>query len=132
MIALDTNVLVRYLVADDPKQSRAAAALIKRCADKGESIFISQLVLCELVWVLSYAYDFPRKDIATLLNDLRRAAQLEIEDADQVGRALERYGSSRGDFADYLIAERAVAHGCTSIATFDRALCSDPRFVSVQ
>lgn len=132
MIALDTNVLVRYLVADDPKQSSAAVQLINRCADKGESIFISQLVLCELVWVLSYAYDFARKEIAALLNDLRRAAQLEIENPDQVGRALERYGSSRGDFADYLIAERAVAHGCTSIATFDRALRSDPRFVSVK
>jgi len=132
LIAIDTNVLVRYLVADDPKQSRAAAELIERCADEGERIFISQIVLCELVWVLSYAYAFARKEIAALLHDLRRASQLEIENPDQVGRALERYGASRGDFADYLIAERAVARGCTSVATFDRALRSDPRFVSVK
>ena len=118
-------------MADDPKQSRAAVKWIERAADEGARIFISQIVLCELVWVLSFAYDFPRKEIAALLNDLRRAAQVDIEDADQVGRALERYGSSRGDFADYLIAERALAHGCTSVATFDRALHSDGRFVPV-
>lgn len=132
MIAVDTNVLVRYLVADDPKQSRAAAELIERAADEGERLFISQIVLCELVWVLSYAYDFARNEIAAILSDLRRAAQAEIEDPDQVGRALERYRSSCGDLADYLNAERAVARGCTSVATFDRALRSDPRFTSVE
>ncbi len=131
MIALDTNVLVRYLVADEPRQSRAAARLIEAAADQGQSIFISQIVLCELVWVLSYAYELTRKEIATMLNDLRRAAQVEIEDPDQVGRAVERYASSRGDFADYLIAERAVVRGCTSVATFDRVLRIDPRFLSV-
>lgn len=60
MIALDTNVLVRYLVEDDPKQSAAAARAIERATARGEEIFIGQIVLCELVWVLSHAYDFTR------------------------------------------------------------------------
>jgi len=131
LIALDTNVLVRYLVADNPKQSRAATSVVERSLENGESIFISQIVLCELVWVLSYAYEFDRKQIATLIGDLRRAAQVEVEDPDQVARALERYTASRGDFADYLIAERAMARGCSAVATFDRALHKDSRFVVV-
>jgi len=131
LIALDTNVLIRYLVDDDPKQARAATSLVERALQRGESIFISQIVLCELVWVLSYAYDFHRKEIARLIGDLRRAAQVQIEDPDQVARSLERYTASGGDFADYLIAERAMARGCSAVATFDRALHKDSRFVAV-
>jgi predicted nucleic-acid-binding protein len=52
-----------------------------------------------------------------------------MEGPDDVKRALEAYAAGRGDFADYLIAERAMANGCASIATFDRVLHSDARFV---
>jgi predicted nucleic-acid-binding protein len=130
VIALDTNVLVRYLVQDDPDQSAVAEAMIERALRKGEKLFIPQIVLCELVWVLSYAYRFNREEIYGVLHRLRRGAQLTIETADEVRRAIETYGSHRGDFADYLIAERSAANGCTSVATFDRLLHGDARFVS--
>jgi predicted nucleic-acid-binding protein len=131
LIAVDTNVLVRYIVEDDVSQSRAAALMVERAAEKGQLIFVSQIVLCELVWVLSYAYGFERKEVAAILNELRRVAQIQIEDPDQVGRSIERYTSDKGDFADYLIAERAVANGSEWVATFDRALHKDPRFKPV-
>ncbi|HVS30882.1 MAG TPA: type II toxin-antitoxin system VapC family toxin [Thermoanaerobaculia bacterium] len=128
MIALDTNVLVRYLVEDDVRQSAAAVRFIERA---GAPLFVTQIVMCELVWVLSFAYDVPRREIVSLLHQLRRAANLVIESADQVQRAIDSYGVQRGDFADYLIAERAQASGCTAIATFDRALLADQRFLAV-
>jgi predicted nucleic-acid-binding protein len=128
MIALDTNVLVRYLVEDDPKQAAAAAGLISRTIDRGEQLFIPQIVLCELVWVLSYAYELGRDEIATALRQIRRGAQIVIEAPDQVRDAIEAYARGKGDFADYLIVERAIAAGCTKVFTFDRALHSDPRF----
>ncbi len=128
MIALDTNVLVRFLVEDDLKQSAEAVAFIERSIEKGEPLFVPQIVLCELVWVLSHAYGLDRKTITPVLQQLRRAAHLEIEAADEVQRTIESYSTGRGDFADYLIAERSVSAGCSAAATFDRHLHSDARF----
>ena len=124
MIALDTNVLVRYLVEDDARQSAEAA----RLNESGASFFVAQIVLCEMVGVLSHAYGLERRAIADILHGLRRASALTIETPDQVQRATESFEKGKGDFADYLIAERAIAHGCSSVATFDHALERDPRF----
>ncbi len=129
MIGIDTNVLVRYLVEDDARQTAEAARLMEGAAAEGEAIFISQIVICELVWVLSIAYEMPRREIAYLLHQLRRAATVTLEAADEVQRALTSFENGRGDLADYLIAERAISNGCRSIATFDRALYADKRFV---
>jgi predicted nucleic-acid-binding protein len=130
MIALDTNVLVRYIVADDREQAAIATDMIERAIDREERLFIPQVVLCELVWVLSHAYRFGRDEIVGVLQQLRRGAQMTIEGADEVRRATDAYAAQRGDFADYLIGERSVASGCSSIATFDRILLSDPRFAA--
>jgi len=130
MIAVDTNVLVRYIVEDDPVQSSAAAAMIERTLARDETIFVSQIVLCELVWVLSFAYRFKRGGIVGVLQQLRRGAQLVVEGADEVKRAAEAYAAGPGDFADCLIAEQAVAHGCSVVASFDAALQSDKRFAA--
>lgn len=128
MIAVDTNVLVRYIVEDDAAQTAAVTAMIDRASKRGVVLFVPQIVLCELVWVLAHAYRFTREEIIGVVNQLRRAAQIMIERPDEVRRAVERFASQRGDFADYLIAERATESGCTAIATFDRELLSDPRF----
>lgn len=130
MIAVDTNVFVRFLVEDDPKQSAAAARVFERAIAREEEIFISQIVLCEIVWVLSFAYEFSRGEIASVLHGLRRGANAVVEGADEVRRAIEAYAAGRADFADYLIAERATAAGCSLLITFDRALHSDTRFVA--
>ena len=63
MKALDTNVLVRYLVQDDPGQGRKAAAYIERAAEAGDEILISNIVLCETVWVLDTAYGYDKSEI---------------------------------------------------------------------
>lgn len=132
MIGVDTNVLVRYIVEDDPEQSPVAAAMIERALTRGESIFVSQIVLCELVWVLSFAYRFKREGIVGALQQLRRGAQIVVERADEVKNAIAAYAEGPGDFADYLIGERAVAHGCSVVASFDRDLQSDARFETPQ
>jgi predicted nucleic-acid-binding protein len=130
VIALDTNVLVRFIVEDDPAQSAAAAAVVDRAIEREEPLFITQIVLCELVWVLAHAYRFSRVEIVAVLQQLRRAAQVSVEGPDEVRAAIETYASDRGDFADYLIAERSVAAGCTTIVTFDRLLHADSRFAA--
>ncbi len=130
MIALDTNVLVRYLVEDDAKQAALAAALIDRAIADDESLYVSDVVVCELVWVLSVAYHVGRKEIAALLRNLLRARHLAFSAVEQLIRALDAYEAGKGDFADYLIREHARAADCDGVVTFDRALLKERGFVA--
>jgi predicted nucleic-acid-binding protein len=128
MIALDTNVLVRFLVEDDEKQSRLATRLITAAIERDEQLFISDIVVCETVWVLSSAYRFSRPEIVEALAGLLRARSLAFASSDRLARALEAYDSGKGDFADYLIREHARAAGADTVATFDRSLHKEPGF----
>lgn len=130
MIALDTNVLVRYLVEDDAKQTALAAALIERAIEDDESLYVSDVVVCETVWVLSVAYKVGRKEIAALLRNLFRARHLAYGMVEQLIRALDAYESGKGDFADYLIREHARDADCESVVTFDRLLLKERGFVA--
>jgi predicted nucleic-acid-binding protein len=131
VIALDTNVLVRYLVEDDKKQSALAAALIDRVIADEDTLFVSDVVLCETVWVLSVGYRVGRKEIASVLRNLLRARHLTFAAGDQLIRALDAYEAGKGDFADYLIRGHARAAGCDAVATFDKVLLREKGFVSV-
>ncbi|HEU6452563.1 MAG TPA: type II toxin-antitoxin system VapC family toxin [Gemmatimonadaceae bacterium] len=128
MIALDTNVLVRFLVEDDEAQSAAATALIEETLSREEGLFVSDVVMCEMVWVLGTAYRVRKPEIVAILRDLTRARQLVFAAPDSLSRALAAYTSGRGDFSDYLIREHARTAGCETVATFDRALLSDRDF----
>ena len=132
MIALDTNVLVRYLVEDDAKQSAAAAALIDRVISDGDTLFVSHIVVCETVWVLRISYHVGRPEIAEVLRNLFRARHLTFGAVDQLLRALDAFVAGKGDFADYLIREHARAADCEHVATFDRVLLRERGFVAVR
>jgi predicted nucleic-acid-binding protein len=130
MIALDTNVLVRFLVEDDKQQSARAARIIQGATERDEALFVSDIVLCELVWVLSTSYQTARAEIAATLERLVQAKQLAFTDAERVRRAADAYATGRGDFAGYLIREHARDAGCTAVVTFDRALLKDKLFAA--
>jgi predicted nucleic-acid-binding protein len=130
MMALDTNVLVRFLIEDDKAQSARAARLIQKATDGSESLFVSDIVLCELVWVLSASYRVPRAEIVATLGRLVQARQLAFADPERVRRATDAYASRGGDFADYLIREHARDAGCSAVVTFDRVLLKDKSFVA--
>lgn len=129
MIGLDTNVLVRYLVDDDPDQSARAAALIEGAADRGEPLYLSQVVLCEVVWVLRGAYKRRRDEIAAAIGAVLQTSPFTVEEVGLTRRALERYAAGGADFADYLVGEKASAAGCQYVATFDRKLLREPGFM---
>jgi predicted nucleic-acid-binding protein len=126
MIGLDTNVLVRYLVADDAAQYRTAARLIESGALEG--FFISDIVICELVWVLRDAYEASRQDIVGVLSEIFETPTFSFSDRDRLYRSLAKYVSQRGDFADYLIGLHATDAGCDTTLTFDKALKTDVDF----
>lgn len=131
MIALDTNVLVRFIVEDDPRQAAAAAKLVERAVMADQPLFVSGIVLCELVWVLGGSYGVSRAEIARVLRELLRARHLSFEAPDQFVRALAAFLRGKGDFADYLILERGRAAGCEAVATFDRVVLKERGFTAV-
>jgi len=130
MIAFDTNVMVRILVADDVAQTRAAKALVKRLDRAGERVYVADIVLCEVVWVLRAAYGFSRSAIADALRKLTAARQLVFQSHDNILCALAAYENGMGDFADYLIQQFAQAAGAVSVATFDKKLLKEDGFIS--
>jgi predicted nucleic-acid-binding protein len=117
VIALDTNVLVRFLVQDDPRQAALATRLIEEVLTPAEPGFVSLIVLVELTWVLGRAYRCAQAQIADIVSELAASDTIVIERASIVTAALQ---SSRGDLADGLIHEIGRAHGCEWTATFDR------------
>jgi predicted nucleic-acid-binding protein len=124
MIGLDANVLVRYLVEDDDPQSRAADRFVEEALNRGESLFVNEIVLCEVVWVLSRAYGFTRKEVAQALEMILHARQFEIEAKDRVVRGLREYRKGKADFADCVTGLKNQAAGCTATVTFDRKAAS--------
>lgn len=130
MIALDTNVLVRYLVEDDDAQTERSAALIRSADRGGTPLFVSQVVLCEVVWVLTSVYGQSRAEVRAVLEGLVGARHLVVEDAAGARRALAAYTHGRGDFADYIIRERARSAGCEHVATFDKKILKEDGFAA--
>jgi predicted nucleic-acid-binding protein len=128
MKALDTNVLVRYLTQDEPKQAAVANEEIEEAAAKDEKILIQPLVLCELAWVLETAYDFGKAEILGILDRIVRTRHFEVADKDIVWRALADYRKGKGDFSDYYLCRANEQAGAAQTLTFDKALKGSPRF----
>lgn len=118
MIGLDTNVLVRYIMQDDPKQAQKASDLVESLTPTAPG-FVTLVTVVELFWVLSSAYGLTRAQILAAFDALIRAKQLVVEQKDQVVRALRVYGTSSADFPDCLIERLANAAGCEKVMTFD-------------
>lgn len=127
MIALDTNVLLRFVLADpDEPQTAIADRWIRRHARDG--IHVDDIVLCEALWVLQSRYKWSRVTVAMLVADLLDADGFAFSDDSVVRRALEAYRAGRGDYSDYLIRERARRSAAEPVASFDRALHREPGF----
>ncbi len=119
MIGLDTNVLVRYIMQDDAKQSAKATALIESLTPDQPG-FISLVTVVELYWVLTSCYQLSNEQVRLALDALLRTRQLVVDRADQVLQALRIWHKGKADFADCLIASAAASAGCERVMTFDQ------------
>lgn len=125
MIGLDTNILVRYLTKDDEHQWQQAVTLIQQ----NQPCFISNIVLCELVWVLRGAnYGFRKNEIINAIEAMSHSAAFEFENRSTLNQALQQYKQGKADFPDYLIG--AISHqlGCTETTSFDSKLKGERGF----
>ena len=114
MIAIDTNVLVRLFVADDPAQSPRAAKIFA-----SEDVLVPKTVVLETEWVLRFSYALPRKTIAGAFRTLLGAASVTVEDSAAVRGAVDRYVAGM-DFADAL--HLASSGTAAKFLTFDKKL----------
>ncbi len=118
MTGLDTNVLVRYLVQDDPVQAALATEAITALTEAAPG-WISREVMIETVWVLERAYRLSRSDIADAIDGLLAARALVVEESDRVGLAAQRWRAGGAGFADQMIALAGQGAGCDRTLTFD-------------
>ena len=113
-VAVDTNVLVRAVVRDDPAQASVAAKVLT----DAELIAVALPCLCEFVWVLRRVYDFQPSDAATAIRALLAAANVEVNrPAVEVGLSVLEAG---GDFADGVIAYEGNWLGGETFVSFDK------------
>lgn len=119
MIGLDTNILVRYITHDDPRQTRAAIKLLESL-DSESRAFVSLVMVAELVWVLTSLYSFEKHEIVRVLETLLLSDVLTIERSDLAWLALRKFTTVSADFSDCLIETCGQAAGCQYTLTFDR------------
>lgn len=122
MIGIDTNVLVRYITQDDLAQSQIATKLMENNASKG--IFVNNIVLCELVWVLKRAYKYPKSGIIEVLKTILTSVEFCFEDHRLLWLVVADFEKSSADFSDVLIGKINKERGCEGTYTFDREASS--------
>ena len=119
MIGLDTNVLVRYIMQDDARQSPLATRLVESMSAQAPG-FVPLVAVVELGWVLSSAYGLDRTQLVQAFEGLLRTKEIVVERAETVWKALRVFAIGNADFADCLIERSAAAAGCERTMTFDR------------
>lgn len=128
MIGLDTNVLVRYLMGDEPGQFARAADLIERRIHRGNPGFVSVVAVVEVVWVLERAYRISDHGIATAIERLLQSEAIVVESEQEVFTAMIALKEGFGSFADALIVALGDKAGCSHTFTFDRRAARLPGF----
>ena len=121
MAALDTNVLVRFLVQDDARQGAAATRLIRNGIKAGGALYIPVTVVLELEWVLRSSFTFDKASVLQTMFGLLGSFELAFESEGAVEAALGNYADGKADFADCLHAALAMMAQQQPLWTFDRA-----------
>jgi len=120
MLGIDTNILIRYIVQDDPVQSPLVSHFLKKECTEQAPCYISHIVLCEVVWVLESAYDYKREKIAETLKLILETSHFIVEEPARTWCALEAYQKQSMDFSDALLGETNQLQGCETTVTLDR------------
>jgi predicted nucleic-acid-binding protein len=129
--ALDTNVLVRFLVNDDKKMAAKAVQLLNRAHDRGDQFFVSTPVLLEMLWVLRAVYGLSRKDILDAYEKLTSMPVLQFESSDLVHAFVHTGGATGLDLSDILIGLHHKDLGCDKTLTLDKGAAKYDLFESV-
>ena len=131
MTAVDTNVLVRFLTADDAIQAQAVYTLFKKAEEQRTPFFVPLPVVLELLWVLESAYAYSRKEVAATIEGLLAMPVLKIEAEPVVRLVLEDARHTSCELSDLLIGHVAAKAGCDGVWSFDKKACKHALFKPV-
>ncbi len=131
MIGLDTNVILRYLLQDDPKQTRQVNQIVDRQLSEQNPGFINLVTVLEVVWVLRSLLKQNSSQIASHLENLLSADSLEVQNEQQVFEAVFALKRGAGEFEDALIGALNAWTGCSRTLTFDRKAARLPHFQAI-
>lgn len=130
MYAIDTNVLIRYIVEDNPEQTQKATEVIEQLTPEKQG-FISCVVLCELNWVLKTAYKVSKSERVATLQKILSVPVFEVEQLNCCLKALRSYEQGKADFSDYLIQQISETYGYKILLTFDQKASRETGFQSI-
>lgn len=119
MKGLDTNILLRFLLKDEPRQAKAARAVIAKAIADNDPSCICLLTVLEMEWVLRSRGGFDKAEIISTFKQLLEAKDLRFEDEAVLEHGIYLYENSNAEFADCLQVARYRALGCSSMLTFD-------------
>jgi predicted nucleic-acid-binding protein len=122
MRGLDTNVLVRYLMNDDPGQAQTVDRLLVDCRAKGETLFVPVIVVCEMLWVLDRVHGQTKAEMIGALEELLELDIFKFEQELVIRESLDQYRHGKATLPDYVIGEISRHAGCRDTVTFDRIL----------
>jgi predicted nucleic-acid-binding protein len=120
MIGLDTNVLLRLVLKDDPAQTELAIGLVDSLSKENPG-YVNCITLLEFTWYLRRRLKLERQRVADAIFSLLQAEDLVFEDEELIGAALMRMSDTSVEFADTIIALRNKRDGCSTTRTFDMA-----------
>ena len=121
MIGIDTNILVRYFTQDNLEQAQIVEQVINSYATSPNSLFINNIVMCELIWVLERGYKYSKEAISTVIKQMLSTEEFAFENQELLWLSLNQYNQNKLDFSDALIGESNKEFGCSKTLTFDQA-----------
>ncbi len=128
MIAIDTNILVRYITQDDLQQAEAAENLLAIYNNNPQSIFINNIVLCEFIWVLEKGYKYTQQQISSTIRIILSTEEFAFEYHNVLWLALEEYELKNTDFSDSLISKLNYNLGYKQTFSFDKSAIKNNLF----
>jgi predicted nucleic-acid-binding protein len=120
MLVLDTNVVLRLLLRDDPEQEEKVRLRLKKLERSGEQVLLTPVVLLECLWILQYRKALPRALVVELLEGLLSVEAIKIEGAPRLRRALQLYAEHEVDFVDAYLAGVGEEPGHDGVLSFDK------------
>ena len=122
MIGIDTNILLRLWLNDDPAQNKRIDALLATHGGMPGSLLVTDVALAEAVWTLKAAFEQDRHDQLIAIRSLLEETAFAFEDREAVAAALTLFETGSCGFADCLVVAKHARQGCDFTATFDRGM----------
>lgn len=122
MIGIDTNILLRLWLNDDPAQNKRIDALLAEHGSTPASLLVTDVVLAEALWTLKSAFEQDKEAQLIAVRSLLEETAFAFEDREAVVGAVALFEASACGFSDCLVVAKHVRHGCDFTATFDRGM----------